>query len=204
MADFVRKTIGDFYEQKSCEVFGFRMFLHQETDESNNGISPDIQSLDRKISAEVKASYFKNGGIIRKKQLDRFSQKENMFYFLWFHEVYRKIKTRYPTEKKLATALKKSTRSCHVLPVSVVNEVYNTGDIQEIYSNKRKKVIDTFVKVSELAVCYLYYADEEDWAKLGLDPDDFSRAHPQDKVFVTAEDPETLDTLLSGFNRTKM
>ena len=184
-----RPAVGDYFEEQMGNVFDL-----ERIDPGASGSIPDLISKDGSFFVEVKASAYDNGGVIKKTQLNKFGEETNMrrFYIFVYHSINRDMQKKYPTEKKLRGAL--GSRSVYLFPFSIVKARFDNSD--KITNPKH----DDFIQLRESQAKKIFDRDIETWESMKLKPENYTFAHPHEKVYLVTREGYLEKEILSSFH----
>ncbi len=193
----IRNTVGEFFEKKIAKVFG----LYTTNAAKAGKRVLDLSTKDNCCAFECKAGFKSSGGIILEKQINPVQRPLpwiNMFYVFGYHTL-RRIQKNYGTEEELLTALDSNITSYHIIPEMIVS-AYFKSKVPRNITARNGSVRDRYVPMPESNARKIFYEDQRIWAQMKLSPDKFHTISPHEKVFVTAQSPEMLETLLKHFD----
>jgi hypothetical protein len=191
----VRNTIGDYFERKIADIFGY---INSKSAKAGRRVL-DLSTKDGFCAFECKGS--RAGGVILGKQIHPVQGSLHwvkMFYVFAYHPL-KCIRKNQETEKDLLKALDSSVKSYHILPNEIVSPYYLNNKPRQIQNRNEWQVPLSASKARKI-----YNKDPRVWARMGLSPDEFYMSSPHEKIFVTAQSPELLGTLLEHFDPRKI
>ena len=181
-----QRVVGNFFEPIVMNIF--------QLAKSDSEDKPDLVSPDGSFYMEVKASSFKNGGVVKANQLWRYDQKINArrFYAFPFH-LATDIQDNYHTARALRQAL--SLRSLYIMPFSVVRAYFQV-------TNKKQYPYgaDSFVLMRESLANKIFTGEREVWDKLGLDKREYKMTQPHGRVYLITRNGNLENELLASFH----
>ena len=190
----IRNTVGDFFESKIAYIFGYYNTKYAKAGRR----MLDLSTRDNSCAFECKAGRSLAGGVILEKQIHPPQQQLpwiNMFYVFGYHNL-KIMKDKYKTKKELLIALDSNINSYYIMPNVVVSAYFNSRTPRPI-NEKAGTIRDMNVQMPESRARKIFSKDQGIWEQMNLSPDNFYRAQSQEKVFVMAQSPELLETLIN-------
>lgn len=183
-----RLVVGDFFEKRVMLLFDL-----VRADVENTGEVPDLVSRTGSFFVEVKASAYRNGGVIKRKQLYKFDEEicVRRFYAFAYHPICEDMLRNYPSKVGLRRAL--DLKSVYLFPFSIVRAHFES-------SNKRRHSdYDEFVQLREWQARAIFEGDEEIWLKLGLCQKEYEAEIPSEGIYVMTRQGYLKKEILSSF-----
>ena len=182
-----RHVVGDFFEELVSEMFGL-----ERIDPDLQGQKPDLYSERFDFYVEVKSSFYRTGGVIKERQLNRYNTKERRFHAFPYHSI-AKIQETCPTEQDLRDVL--DLKSFYLFPYSVARACF------DVFTKRGDGVThEKFVTLSESKARRIFRGEEKIWEELGLDLDEYETTSPHRKVNIMTRRGHLERKLLQSFN----
>ena len=197
----IRNTVGDFFEKRIADVFGF---INTKAAKGNRRLL-DLSTKDSTCAFECKAGLSSRGAVIIEKQIHTKFQPLpwiKLFYVFAYHKV-SKIQQKYETKEALLEALDENTHSYHIMPDEVVSAYFNTRTPRSI-NTMNSSVRDRYVPMPASKSRKIFDRDPRLWSLMGLDPEDYRICNPHKKVFITTQSWELLESILEHFDPAKV
>ncbi|MFH1631109.1 MAG: hypothetical protein ABIA21_02710 [Candidatus Aenigmatarchaeota archaeon] len=119
-----QQAVGEWFEEMLAHIF----YGLKRVDRQMIGKLPDLVYDNGLFYIEAKFSAYNNGGVINKRQLERFDniQDAKRFYAFGFHSITRGMQRNYPRKDDLRNAL--DIRSIYIFPSSIVRRYFEMTD----------------------------------------------------------------------------
>jgi hypothetical protein len=185
----VRMIVKNKFEKRVAKIFGLVF-----PDKKYQDIWPDLISKDGSFLVEVKASSYVNGGVINKKQLNKFDKQTNKrrFYAFPYHSITKDMGKNYPTKKALEEAL--DLKSLFLLPFSIVKSHFDNSHKRETPHH------DTFVQLIESKAENIFGGNKKTWTHLKLCYDYYKPISPHKRIHILTKNGYLEEKILSSFN----